>query len=70
VCCQGGGQTCQMQSACGMPGNRQICTSNADCPPAYPDCRAGGGGGQMTCRVPLDAGAPADAAPSDAATGG
>jgi hypothetical protein len=24
----------------------------------------------MTCRIPLDAGAPADAAPADAATGG
>jgi hypothetical protein len=52
-----------MQSACGAGGNRQICTTSAECPAAFPSCRAGGGGGGvMTCRTALEAGAPTDAA--------
>ena len=50
VCCQMG---CQAQSACGMMNNRQHCTSNAECPAAYPDCR---GSMTMYCRTPNDAG--------------
>jgi len=60
-----------------MGGNRQLCTSSAECPAAFPVCRAGGGGGQMTCRVVLDGGAGTEAgaaaeggAPVDAASGG
>jgi hypothetical protein len=54
-----------MQSACGMPGNRQICSSAADCPAAFPVCT------RMTCRVGPDAGLPSDGGgPMDAATGG
>jgi hypothetical protein len=75
VCCQANGGTCQAQSSCGMRGNRQICTSSTECPTAYPNCT--GFGGQMTCRVAADAGAPSDAggatdsgAPADAAQGG
>ena len=61
VCCQNG---CQPQAACGIGGmNRQICTTSAECPPAFPVCRGGGGGGggggTMTCRAATDAGAPA-----------
>jgi hypothetical protein len=64
VCCEGGGQTCQQPSACGAPGNREICNTSADCPPAFPLCR------NMTCRVGLDGGAPGDGGSStDAATG-
>jgi hypothetical protein len=42
---------------------------NAECPAAFPVCRAGAAGGATTCRVALDAGAPpGDAGPaSDAA---
>jgi hypothetical protein len=65
VCCQGGGQTCQAQSACGMRGNRQICATSTECPPAFPVCQG------MTCRAAPDGGAPVDSgAPADAATGG
>ena len=65
VCCQGGGQTCQVQSACGMPGNREICATSADCPPDFPVCRG------MTCRSAPDGGTTSDSgAPGDAATGG
>jgi hypothetical protein len=65
---------CQMQSACGMSGNRQRCMSNADCPAAYPDCRAGAAGGTMYCRTAVDAGTadggPApDAGPLDSGSG-
>ena len=65
VCCEGGGQTCQMQSACGMPGNREICATAADCPAAFPVCRG------MTCRAAPDGGVPPDGgSPVDAAIGG
>ncbi len=65
VCCEGGGQTCQLPSACGTPGNREVCATSADCPPAFPLCR------NMTCRASPDGGAPGDdGGPTDAATGG
>jgi hypothetical protein len=48
VCCQMG---CQPQAMCGMGGNRQLCTTNTECPTAFPSCRAAGGGGTMTCRT-------------------
>jgi hypothetical protein len=70
VCCTGNGGTCQAQSACGMRGNRQICTMSSECPTAYPDCVIGGGGGTGTCRVAPDAAAPPADAASDVATGG
>jgi hypothetical protein len=63
VCCQ---QGCQAQTACGAGGNRQICTTSAECPAAFPSCRtAGGAGTVMTCRTAVavpDAAAPVDAA--------
>jgi hypothetical protein len=57
-----------MQSACGGAGDRQICTTDTDCPAAFPSCQAAAGaaGGAMTCRAAMDAGAP----PVDAAGGG
>jgi hypothetical protein len=66
-----------MQSACGSSGNRQICASSSECPPAYPVCRAGGS--QMTCHAAFDAGSSGgggdaagapDAQPVDAASAG
>jgi hypothetical protein len=65
VCCQGGGQTCQIQSACGARGNRQICAGNSECPASYPLCQ------NMTCRGVPDGGTPPDSGgPVDAAAEG
>jgi hypothetical protein len=65
VCCEGGGQTCQVASACGMPGNREICATSTHCPLDFPICR------NMTCRATADGGAPSDSGtPADAPTGG
>ena len=62
VCCQMG---CQMQAACGMTGNRQLCTSNSECPANYPDCR----GNPATCRTPMpEGGAPDGGGVSDGST--
>jgi hypothetical protein len=54
VCCEGGGQTCQVQAACGTRGNRQICATSTECPTAFPVCQG------MTCRTAPDGGAPVD----------